>query len=390
MFGHSQLKKLSNRMKLPSREKCFEYLKEYKLPENIVKHSLKVNQIAVFLARRLKEKGVLVDVSAVDRASLLHDLDKIKTLKNHKHGIVTEEILRKKGYASLGRLAKFHRFDYVLKLKTWEEKIINYADKRCVEDNIVTLKQRFAYLDRKYKIHKRKKSDLAKKLFLKLEREIFHKLKLNPNKLKDYIKPKKGVIFDLGGVYLSSTVSHRINAVAKKFKVSPAKVRKAAGLYFHLSQVNKISDKEFFNAIINELKLNINWKRFHSYWMSPYKKYSKINKKVYSLVKKLKKNGYKVAALSNTEPHISAYNYQRKLFSPFDYVVLSFEVKMRKPDQSIYEHTLKLMKLQARECVFIDDYEKYLIPAGKLGMETILFKSAEQLKEDLQQLHIKV
>jgi putative hydrolase of the HAD superfamily len=377
-------------MKIPSREQCFRYLREYKLPENIVKHSLKVNQIAVFLARRLKEKGVRIDVSAVDRASLLHDLDKIKTLKSHKHGIVTEEILGKKGYTSLGRLAKFHRFDYVLKLKTWEEKIINYADKRCVEDNIVTLKQRFDYLDRKYKIHKRKKSDLAKKLFLKLEGEIFHKLKLNPNKLKDYITPKKGIIFDLGGVYLSSTVSHRINAVARKFKIPSAKVRRAADAYFRLLQVNKIGDKEFFTSIINELNLNTNWRKFYSIWMSPYKKYSKINRKVYSLVKKLKKNGYKVAALSNTEPHISAYNYQRKLFHVFDSVVLSYEVKMRKPEQGIYKHALKLTGLKASEAIFIDDYEKYLIPARKLGMETILFKSAGQLKEELEQLNIKV
>jgi len=377
-------------MKLPSREKCFAYLKEYKLPQKVILHSLKVNLIAVFLARRLREKGVRIDVSAVDRASLLHDLDKIKTLKSHEHGIITEEILRKKGFSSLGRLAKFHRFDYVLKLKTWEEKIINYADKRCVEYKIVTLKQRFAYLDKKYKIHKRKKSDLAKKLFFKVEKEIFSKIKLKPEKLKDYITPKRGIIFDLGGVYLSSTVDHRIKAVAKKFKVSPLKVQKAADLYFHLLQVNKISDKEFFNAIVTELHLSMNWRKFQSCWMNAYKKYSKINRKVYSLVKKLKRNSYKVAALSNTEPHISAYNYQRKLFHVFDSVVLSYEVKMRKPEQRIYKHTLKLMRLHANECIFIDDRKSCLIPAAKMGMETILFKSAEQLKQELEQLNIKV
>jgi len=377
-------------MKLPSREKCFVYIKEYKLPENIVKHSRKVNQISVFLARRLNERGVKIDVSAVDRASLLHDLDKIKTLKSHKHGIITEEILVKKGFSSLGRLAKFHRFDYVVKLKTWEEKVINYSDKRCVEDKIVTLKQRFAYLDKKYKIHKRKKSDLAKKVFLKLEREIFNKIKLNPNKLKDYIVTKKGIIFDAGGVFISETTRCRINEIVKKYQIPPYKVLKVVEKYLPLSKVNKLTDKQFFTAIINELNLNTTYQIFYDAWMKPYEKYSKINSKVYALVKHLKMNHYKIAVLTNTEPHTYAYNRKRKLFHLFSPVVLSYEVRMKKPDQSIYKYALKLMKLLAIECVFIDDCVEYLIPARKLGMETILFKSAEQLKEDLQQLNIRV
>lgn len=394
--NRSQLKaryvveKLAN-MKIPDRELCFKYFKKYKLPENIIKHSLKVNEVAVFLARRLKEKGVNINIAAVDRASLLHDLDKIKTLKNDKHGLLTEEILRKEGYSSFGRLAKRHRFKYIFaKLKNWEEKIVNYADKRCVHDEIVTLKQRFAYLDKRYNIAKNKKSELGKKLFYDLEKEIFRKIKLNPNSLKSYIKPKKGIIFDLGEVYLTNTFGYRLNSVAKKFKIPLGKIDKVVGKYIPSLQVHKINDKKFFNSVINELNLNTTYRKFHSLWMKPYKKYSKVDRKVYALIKNLKKNGYEIAAVSNTEPHISAYNYQRKLFNVFDHAILSYEVGMRKPNQSIYKHALKLMRLSGRECVFIDDYPENLIPARKLGMETILFKSAEQLKEELEQLNIRL
>jgi putative nucleotidyltransferase with HDIG domain len=59
---------------LPTRQDCFNIIKEYHVPSHILGHSLAVAQLAVFLAERLKEKGVTVDVEQVDRACLLHDI----------------------------------------------------------------------------------------------------------------------------------------------------------------------------------------------------------------------------------------------------------------------------------------------------------------------------
>ena len=54
--------------KFPSREECIAWLKELKMPENILAHVMQVNRIAVFIAKKLKQKGVAVDVDLVDRA----------------------------------------------------------------------------------------------------------------------------------------------------------------------------------------------------------------------------------------------------------------------------------------------------------------------------------
>src|SRR3989338_6122058 len=164
-------------MKLPTKRECLDLLKEYRLPQNVIAHSKAVNALSVFLTEKLKKSGINVNADLIDRASLLHDLDKIITLGKKSHGLETEKILKRMGYPELRRTAKKHQFSFVKKLDSWEEKVINYADKRCVEDKIVTLKERFAYLKRKYGISNRE----SEKLYYKIEKEIFSKIGIAPD-----------------------------------------------------------------------------------------------------------------------------------------------------------------------------------------------------------------
>ena len=60
--------------KLPTREECFELIRQHAVPGHIVSHSIATAKLAVFLAERLKEKGIAVDVDLVERACLLHDV----------------------------------------------------------------------------------------------------------------------------------------------------------------------------------------------------------------------------------------------------------------------------------------------------------------------------
>ncbi|MBL4723279.1 MAG: HAD-IA family hydrolase, partial [Alcanivorax sp.] len=51
-----------------------------------------------------------------------------------------------------------------------------------------------------------------------------------------------------------------------------------------------------------------------------------------------------------------------------------------KPELILYERIIKELDVKPEDSIYIDDKEKYLKPAINLGMRTILFKSAEQLK----------
>jgi putative hydrolase of the HAD superfamily len=66
-------------------------------------------------------------------------------------------------------------------------------------------------------------------------------------------------------------------------------------------------------------------------------------------------------------------DYPRDLFPGlFDVVVISGEVGMRKPEERIFQHTVGLLGLTPRECVFIDDLEVNVAAADAVGMTAVL------------------
>ena len=165
-------------MKLPTREKAIKLLKEYNMPDNIIGHTMQVNKVANFLAKKINENGTKVNLELVDRASLLHDLDKRMTLETNNHSVVTRQILREKGFPELADAAANHMLENIIKkngLKSIEEKIVYYADKRVNHDKIVPLSERFAYLRKRYGTTFKREEEI--KVFEvacdKLEKEIF-------------------------------------------------------------------------------------------------------------------------------------------------------------------------------------------------------------------------
>jgi len=139
---------------VPSEQECMAMLREYKVPENIIRHSIKVKELSLEIARKLKEKGINVNEKLVVAAALLHDLDKAITLNCEKgsHGKVAADALKKLGMHSVAEIVRKHLIESMLngELKTIEEKIIFYADKRVLDDKVVSLEERFEYLKKRY------------------------------------------------------------------------------------------------------------------------------------------------------------------------------------------------------------------------------------------------
>lgn len=175
-------------MKLPTKQECIELWDEYDLPENIRQHVLLVTKIAVFLANELVRKGEAVDVELVEKAALLHDIDKIQTIGENalKHGYVSYDILIGKGYPiKLAELVKYHRVEAFKDLAhSWELKCLRYADARSLGDKIVSLDERFEYLRNRYP-HLRLEENRVDELVLGIEKEICLKIGIKPEELKE-------------------------------------------------------------------------------------------------------------------------------------------------------------------------------------------------------------
>lgn len=177
-----------------SNQECILLLKETNTPKNIFLHSRKVNAIAKFLATKLKEAGENIDIDLVHSASLLHDIKKFESLKEREihHEEDGEKHLEKKGLKRISEIVGKHGSTKLIKgeVKTWEEKIVSYADCRVQHDKIVTIDKRFNDLNERYKeiypnIIERNK--IIKKLKQNIEKEILEKLNLNPEDINENI-----------------------------------------------------------------------------------------------------------------------------------------------------------------------------------------------------------
>lgn len=67
-------------------------------------------------------------------------------------------------------------------------------------------------------------------------------------------------------------------------------------------------------------------------------------------------------------------------------IVVSGEVRMRKPNDDIYLHALEKFGLEASEAVFVDDLDENIETANRLGLTGIQFTSPGQLEADLIEL----
>ncbi len=100
--------------------------------------------------------------------------------------------------------------------------------------------------------------------------------------------------------------------------------------------------------------------------------------------RRLKEKGYKLFLLSNF--HKYGYQILRKrfpLFDMFDGGVISWQVKVNKPERKIYDILLAQFNLLPEESVFIDDTEENILAARTFGIAGIHFSGAAALSEEM-------
>jgi 2-haloacid dehalogenase len=121
---------------------------------------------------------------------------------------------------------------------------------------------------------------------------------------------------------------------------------------------------------------------FHAHW---YESLGKENPESVALLADLQKAGYKTYGLSNWSAETFPPTQKaHPFFNTLDGILLSSEVNVCKPNPEIYKILLERYRLIPEESVFVDDRQDNLDTAQQLGIKTILFKNAEQVRKDLE------
>jgi putative hydrolase of the HAD superfamily len=210
------------------------------------------------------------------------------------------------------------------------------------------------------------------------------------NKTKSNIK---AIIFDVGGVlelvkYSQPKRGHRTISfhqhAAKKLKINLDDWFDSIDSVYADAIEGKISEQKTMNIISKNI--NITRKKLEKTIIKSYKHSFKHNKKLFKTAKKLKKQGYKIAILSDQWPPSKKALIGKKYSKNFNPIIISCDVKARKPNEKIYKLLLKKIKLPAENCLFIDNRAWNLTPAKKLGMKTLLFKNNKQTIKALEKL----
>jgi len=197
----------------------------------------------------------------------------------------------------------------------------------------------------------------------------------------------RAIIFDVGGVLnigankkIKQTGVHE--SIAKKMKITIDEYFDTIDTIYLKSIEGELTRSSVEKQLA--LKFNISVKKLKKIYYDSYKKHFKLNKELLKIARKLKKEGYIISILSD-QWHLSIEALiPKKEFEIFDKKIISYEVKMRKPNSEIYKLALKKIGVKANEAIFIDDQVWNILPANKLGIKTILFHSNKKLKNQLK------
>lgn len=103
-----------------------------------------------------------------------------------------------------------------------------------------------------------------------------------------------------------------------------------------------------------------------------------VPQKNLQMLLKLRKLGYKVCLLSNTNPYMMQWALSNEFDGKghsvdyyFDHLYLSYQCKQMKPSAEIFHIMLNGQKSCVEETLFIDDGKKNIEAASKMGIQTL-------------------
>lgn len=131
---------------------------------------------------------------------------------------------------------------------------------------------------------------------------------------------------------------------------------------------NEEDIKDWVNLIQENMNISVpfeEFKRLYEQELSSIKYYKNVVKYAHSL-----KSRCKIAILSNLMSFDKKRIDEQYDLSKFDYVYLSFEIGIRKPDRKIYEYVLNDLKTLPENILFIDDDTNNILTAKEYGWNT--------------------
>ena len=200
--------------------------------------------------------------------------------------------------------------------------------------------------------------------------DIHDAFKANCNKMRDALITRRTVVFDVGEVLVDFNEDNAFKAMNIP-EDAKAAIREALHMVWKSPEktdfVTLEEEKEMVREVLEE--------KYHKYIDIAYDTFPKFNKLFPNwkkFITMFKNRGFKIYILSNW----SKWDWDEKaskdrLFKFLDYVdgaIVSWMVKVKKPDYRIYEALFNKYNIDPSDCIFFDDKEENREVGTKLGM----------------------
>ena len=186
----------------------------------------------------------------------------------------------------------------------------------------------------------------------------------------------KNIIFDLGGVVM--TLSHP--GGVKRFKeLGVADAEKQLDPYtqtgiFGDLEGGRISAEEFRLALSKMVGREVTFEECKYCWLG-YR--ADLPKRNLDVLKKLRREGYRLILLSNTNPFMMDWAESgefdgegNSIHHYFDALYMSYRVKAMKPSEYFFRYVLEKEGIKPEETLFLDDGPRNVAMASDMGIHT--------------------
>ena len=191
------------------------------------------------------------------------------------------------------------------------------------------------------------------------------------------------LFWDVGGVILSNGWDRPARAqAAKKFGLDWEELQDRHDLASPAFETGQITLDTYLKRTVFYRKRDFTREEFIDFMFAQSEEFPQSRAVLSSLAASGK---YLLSTINNealelNERRIKQFHLRREFKAFFSSCYLG----IRKPDEGIYRLALEVTQRQPEECLFIDDRALNLECAQQLGMGTIHFQNADQLRQELK------
>jgi putative hydrolase of the HAD superfamily len=201
----------------------------------------------------------------------------------------------------------------------------------------------------------------------------------------------KNIAFDLGGVVLALSYEQavkRFEEVGLKDARQQLDAFEQRGIFGDLESGRITAEdfrRELSKMVGRELTADECFQAWHGY-------VDYVPKRNLEALLSLRKRGYRVCLLSNTNPYMMQWANNdfdgegHPISYFFDALYLSYECKVMKPRREIFEMMLQGQQSVPEETLFVDDGRRNVEMAASMGMHTLCPQNNEDWTEALETL----